>query len=101
MIEFDQDNTGSRDDLGRYLILTGNFKEGLEVMARNISGVDETSQGFYYLRGLYYTGMANESLGHFAEAISNYEEILKYWNNPDIELDLIADTRQRLARLRT
>jgi len=101
MTEFDQDNTGSRDDLGRYLILTGNFKEGLEVMARNISGVDETSQGFYYLRGLYYTGMANESLGHFAEAISNYEEILKYWNNPDIELDLIADTRQRLARLRT
>lgn len=97
--EYDQGGPGNNENVGKLLILTGHYEEGLEVLNKNIAGNEQTTNAFYYIRSLYYIGIANEALGYFPEAITNYEEILKFWNSADIELDMISDTRKRLARL--
>lgn len=97
--EYNQSGSEINENLGRLLVLSGRYEEGLEVLGRITTGNDQTSHAFYYLRSLYYIGLANEALDYIPEAIANYEEILKFWNNTDIELDFISDTRQRLARL--
>ncbi|MCK4301428.1 MAG: hypothetical protein KAW91_01570 [candidate division Zixibacteria bacterium] len=43
--------------------------------------------------------MAEEGLGNIPQATTKYREVLKYWGEPEIELDIITDTRSRLARL--
>jgi len=49
----------------------------------------------------YYLGLAYEALGEADKAVAEYEEIMKYWGNADHELKDIADTRERLNRLRS
>lgn len=44
-------------------------------------------------------GRANEGLGLTAEAIENYSEFLKFWENADIQIKPITDAKKRLARL--
>ncbi|HHI03082.1 MAG TPA: hypothetical protein ENL22_06135 [candidate division Zixibacteria bacterium] len=97
--EYNQGDTETNLRLGKFMVLTGRFEEGLEVLGKITSGGDQTTNAYYYIRSLYYIGLANEALGYIPEAIANYEEILKFWNNADIELDFISDTRRRLARL--
>jgi len=94
-----QENTQNIEDLGRLLILAGEYERGKGILQKLISGRLETTNGFYYLRAQYHIGRANENLGNTEEAISSYREVLKYWNEPEIELDEITDTRQRLRRL--
>ncbi len=97
--EFDQGGAGSNEKLGRLMVLTGRYEEGMEILNKNIAGESQTTSGYIYIRSLYYIGMANEELGYVPEAIVNYEEILKYWNSADIELDFVSDARMRLAQL--
>ncbi len=97
--EYDQGGSGNNESLGKFLVLTGRYEDGLAILSKNVAGNEQTTNGFTYMRSLYYIGIANEALGYVPEAIANYEEILKFWNNADIELDFVSDTRQRLARL--
>ncbi len=97
--EYDQGGSGNYESLGKLLVLTGRYEDGLAILSKNVAGDEQTTNGFTYMRSLYYIGMGNEALGYVPEAIANYEEILKFWNNADIELDFVSDTRQRLARL--
>jgi serine/threonine protein kinase/tetratricopeptide (TPR) repeat protein len=97
--QYDQSGTENMEELGRLLVLSGRYEEGLEFLNRITTGLDQTANGFYYIRSLYYIGMANEALGNIPEAISAYEEILRFWNKADIELDFVRNTRDRLARL--
>lgn len=99
MDDYDQDDAENRENMGRLMVLSGRYEDGLAALGRNISGKDETTQAIYFLFSMYYSGLANEALDYIPEAIANYEEVLKFWNNADIELDIISDTRQRLARL--
>ncbi|MCP4633273.1 MAG: hypothetical protein GY855_10135, partial [candidate division Zixibacteria bacterium] len=97
--EYDQGGSANNESLGKLLVLTGHYEDGLAVLNKNVVGDEQTTNGFTYMRSLYYIGMAHEALGYTPEAIGNYEEILKFWNNADVELDFVKDTRQRLARL--
>ncbi len=97
--EYDQGGSENTEELGRLLVLSGRYEEGLEFLNKITTGLDQTTNAFYYIRSLYYIGMANEALGNTPRAISAYEEILRFWNKADIELDFVSDTRQRLARL--
>ncbi len=97
--DYGADDADNRERLGELMVLSGRYEDGLATLSRNTSGKDETTQAVYYLFSKYYIGIANEALGYIPEAIANYEEILKFWNNADIELDIISDTRQRLQRL--
>ncbi|MCP4705942.1 MAG: hypothetical protein GY865_15190, partial [candidate division Zixibacteria bacterium] len=97
--DYGSDDADNRERLGKLMVLSGRYEDGLAMLGRNNSGVDETTQAVYFLFSNYYMGIANEALGYIPEAIANYEEVLKYWNNTDLEFDMIKDTRQRLARL--
>jgi serine/threonine protein kinase/predicted Zn-dependent protease len=98
----DYDQTGNRtvELLGRLLIKTGQYEEGLKIFQKIFSGEDRTTRGFYYLRAKYYSGVAYESLGRVEEAVECYREVLKYWGKADIQFDVIKDARRRLDRLR-
>lgn len=94
-----QRNTSNVLDLGELLVLTGKYAEGRELLQELISGPSQTSLARYYLRAVYYIGMAEEGLGNIPQATAKYREVLKYWGEPEIEIDIITDTGSRLARL--
>jgi serine/threonine protein kinase len=85
--------------LGKTLVLTGRYDRGKETLQNLLSGDDATSNAFDYLTSVYYTAIANQALGNDKDAIAGYQEVIKYWGNPDIELKEIADTRARLRGL--
>jgi hypothetical protein len=51
--------------------------------------------------GLYWSGGASDELGDNDKAGARFEEMLRFWAAPDIELEEITDARARLARLRS
>jgi len=99
------ENQGSGGDienalqLGRLLTAVGRNREALEVLTRFTSGERETTSGWYYPASRYFMGVANEALGNTAEAVADFQEMLRYWSKPEIELDEIKDARERLSRL--
>jgi len=94
-----QNRNGNLFVIGHLEVLTGQFEQGKEHLLQVISGDDETTNGLRYLRAVYYIGVANEGMGNTDEAVTNYQEVLKYWGDPEIEIKEIKDTRERLDRL--
>jgi len=94
-----QEAGGNVRSAGYLRVLSGQYESGIEILQRFVSGRHELTSGFHYPYVLYLFGIANEGLGNTEEAIQNYEEMLKYWSNPEIELKEIKDARARLAKL--
>ncbi len=94
-----QVNSGDIFQLGKLQVLTGQYEDGITTLQRLLTGPRRTTSATLYLRAIYYMGIAHEEQGNTEEAMANYRDMLKYWGNPDIELDEIADARRRLARL--
>lgn len=94
-----QEGSSGVFEVGRLLVLNGQYEEGKEFLQRLTEGARQTSNGLRHIRALYHIGIADEALGNTEEAIANYREVLKYWNDPEIELKEIADTKKRLSRL--
>ncbi len=92
-------STDTRRGIGELYVLTGKYKEGIEWLQPVVSGNDRLTSGFFYPYENYMIGVANEALGNKQEAVKDYQEMLKYWSNPEIELKEIKDARARLARL--
>ncbi|MFH1688420.1 MAG: protein kinase [bacterium] len=90
---------GDRFIYGRLLVDYGKFEEGRDELKKLLSGELETTNGMRYFMATYYVGIAEESLGNLSEAKKRYQEMLKYWDKADIQLDEIVDARERLARL--
>jgi len=100
LAEQQQQEGGGNVRLAGYLrVLSGQYESGNEILQKFVSGRYETTSGFHYPYILYLLGVANEGLGNTEEAIQNYEEMLQYWGNPEIELKEIKDARARLAKL--
>lgn len=96
-----QDGNQASDvyQIGFLSVLTGDYARGKETLLRLTEGDLLTANAFFYLRGLYYIGRANEGLGLRDEAIENYRELLKYWADADVQITEIRDARKRLAQL--
>ncbi len=95
-----QQEGGGNVRLAGYLrVLSGQYESGIEILQRFVSGRHELTSGFHYPYIRYLLGIANEGLGNTEEAIQNYEEMLRYWSKPEIELKEIKDARTRLAKL--
>jgi len=101
LAEAQQGNQGAGNlrAAGYLMVETGRFEEGREALIINLEGPLESTGGFRYLKTAYMMGRAEEGLGNREEAIRRYEEVLRFWGKPDIELEIISDTRERLARL--
>jgi hypothetical protein len=99
MENYSQENTENREIVGRLLVLSGEYEEGKKYLEQICTGDDETTQARYYMRGLYYIGIAEEALDHREAAAEAYRELLKLWGDADIKLEIVTDARTRLARL--
>jgi tetratricopeptide (TPR) repeat protein/tRNA A-37 threonylcarbamoyl transferase component Bud32 len=91
--------SGNRSSLGRLLIKFRQFKEGKELLQETVTGPNATTDAGSYLQAIYHLGMAEEGLGNKKQAISYYQELLKYCGKPDVEVTQIKDTRARLGKL--
>ncbi len=93
-------NTGNNVEFAELLVLSGNYQRGLEFIDKIIGGDDRSSNAWYYCYCHYLAGRAHQGLGRTAKAIEHFEEMLRYWNDPEILLDEISDAKSRLASLR-
>ena len=96
-----QDGSSNNMAIGQYSALIGNYGEAIEALEKVTSGAERTISGITYLRAKYYLGLAYQGMGQTDRAIESFEEILNYWGEPEIELEMIADTRKRLAELQS
>ncbi|MBU8934451.1 MAG: protein kinase [candidate division Zixibacteria bacterium] len=94
-----QNEVETKRGIGVLMIHIGDFQAGKELIQDYLTGPRQGTSGYSYPLTLYMMGRANEGLGNTAEAIKNFEEMLKYWSNPEIETKEIKDARERLARL--
>jgi tRNA A-37 threonylcarbamoyl transferase component Bud32/tetratricopeptide (TPR) repeat protein len=85
--------------LGRLIIWAEEYEEAKELLSRYLEGNFRTTNAWTYQISLYNVGRANEGLGLTADAIKNYREFLRYWENADIQVREIRDAKERLARL--
>jgi tetratricopeptide (TPR) repeat protein len=91
----------SKRGLAKLEVASGRYSMAKTVLEHWLNGKDLTftGSGFYYPYSRYLLGMAYEGLGDTKTAIKNYQEMLKYWNNPEIEIPSVKDAKARLARL--
>ncbi len=80
-------------------VLTGDYQTGKDELLQFVSGRRELTSGYSYPRTLYLLGVACEGLGEIEEAVEYYRKMLVFWANPEIEIEIIKDARERLARL--
>ncbi len=90
---------GNLRQLAETQMYFGQFNEALATIELATSDKFASSNGYSVLNLLYVEGRAHEGLGHNNEAVAAYQEMLKYWGDPDIEIKIIADAKERLARL--
>ncbi len=88
-----------RRQAGFLAALSGRYQQAKELLSQYIAGEKMTSSGFDFLFTHYHLGLAEEGLGNLDQAKKHFQEMLKYWGKPDLELYEIKDARQRLARL--
>jgi tRNA A-37 threonylcarbamoyl transferase component Bud32/TolB-like protein len=86
-------------ELGRMLILHGEYPEGKELLSRFVEGQYRTSDAWRFQIATYMIGRANEGLGLTRDAVESYREFLRYWGSADIQIEPIRDAQARLARL--
>jgi eukaryotic-like serine/threonine-protein kinase len=79
----------------------GQYTEALKSIKLATSDKFASTNGYSVLKLLYIAGLAHEGLGHNNEAVKAYQEMLQYWGNPDIEIKIISDAKERLAKLTT
>jgi eukaryotic-like serine/threonine-protein kinase len=89
----------TRRAIGELYVQTSKYREGIEWLLPLVSGSDRSTSGFFYPYDNYLLGVAKEALGDKQAAIKYYHEMLRYWDNPEIELKEIRDAKARLARL--
>lgn len=86
-------------EAGQLAVLAGQFERGRDILMKYTAGEYMPANGLAYMLVHYHLGRAEEGLGHPTQAAAHYQEVLKYWGKPEIEIKQIKDARQRLARL--
>jgi tetratricopeptide (TPR) repeat protein/TolB-like protein len=91
----------SRDrlELGELLVHSDRYAEAREVLLPLQEGPDRTTDGFTYLVSHYWSGRAEQALGNTQAAVEHFEEMLSWWDDPEIVTDKIKDARSRLNSL--
>ena len=85
----------------RCLIAVGRSEEAVELLRKEVDLPERVTSAFEYNQDLYWLGMAYQMLGKNDKAADCYQELLGYWDNADIQIEIIVDARERLARLRS
>jgi serine/threonine protein kinase/tetratricopeptide (TPR) repeat protein len=104
---FDKANRGERGFHNAYAVAMAQLRAG-----RGIESINEFEKllrrytedralfPLQSIKAYYYLGLAREELGRTAEAISSYEEFLRFWKDGDSSIKEIAEAKSRLATLR-
>ncbi len=85
--------------LGTLMVTQGMYDEGLDYLERITTGGLATTEPFRYLNAIYYMGMAYQEMGENEKARQKFEEMLKFWGDPQLETKEIKDARKRLKQL--
>ena len=85
--------------MGKHMVRYGQSEEGIKTLKRFVSGPYESTAAWINLVSHYYIGMAHEELGNRHKAEGHYQEVLRFWSDPDRKLDIIEDARERLSKL--
>jgi serine/threonine protein kinase/tetratricopeptide (TPR) repeat protein len=94
-----QNVSGNLYELGSLYVEFGQHDKGIEYLKRVTEGDLQSTNPLTYIKSLYYIGIAEQELGNHSEARRRFQEMLKYWSKPQIELKEIKDARQRLQKL--
>lgn len=86
-------------NIGRWEVMFGEHQKGLDKLLPFAEKDKESSNAYTNLSLQFNIAYAYEHLGNTKEAIKRYEEVLHYWGNADIEIKLLKDTKERLAKL--
>ena len=81
------------------MVKTGRFAEAKPILEDIIAASSAGSSAYSYIESLYYMGLVNEGLGSKQAAIKNYQQVLSYWKDADVEVEPLAKTRERLKQL--
>jgi serine/threonine-protein kinase len=94
-----QPNSGNIREMAILHYKLGNHAKAKELLLNFVQGQYQSGNGYVFCECLYYLGKSNEGLGLTEEAVSNYSDMLHYWSEPDVEIEIITDARARLAAL--
>jgi tetratricopeptide (TPR) repeat protein len=75
------------------------YSEALETLSPLLEGELDQTNGYGAPLLRYLVGRAHEGVGNNQKAVEFYQEVLKYWGDPDYEIKQIKETRERLATL--
>ena len=98
--EISTDNHGEQAyQLGRLLILFGQYKEGIPYVDQFVEGEYRSNDAYRYLSCQWLLGRAYEGLGDNQKAVEHYQVVMKYWGKADVQIEQLKDSRERLAKL--
>ena len=86
-------------ELAIFLARSGQYADALEYLDEAMDKKSPTSTAWRYMNITYWMGVCHEGLGDLDTAREKYQEVLKYWNDADLQLEAITEARQRLVRL--
>jgi len=92
-------NQTSEQEAGMLCAAFGRYQQGRDILEKYVAGDHISTSGMRFPRLLYYHGVAEEGLGNIQKAITNYQDVLRYWSKPEVEVEEIKGARERLARL--
>jgi tetratricopeptide (TPR) repeat protein len=90
---------GDERELGEILVLTGEYSKGLEHLLSLIDSREEPTSAWNNLSIRYHIARAWEGLGENEKAVEQYRTLLRYWGDPDTDIEMVTDAQARLARL--
>ncbi len=88
-------------ELAKLLAKQGQYTEAAELLEKIVSGKLEATDPRIYLTSLYYLGVCKQGMGNTEEARADFEEFLSHWGNADVEIDIVAEAKERLASMKT
>ncbi len=90
---------GNLRELAEMQMHYGRFEEALKNIETATSDKFVSTGGYSTLNLLYIKGRAHQGLRQNDQAVEAYKEMLTYWGAPDIEIKIIREAKDRLARL--
>jgi tetratricopeptide (TPR) repeat protein/predicted Ser/Thr protein kinase len=92
-------NENTKRKVGKLLARTGRHEEALPYLREGIGGEVPSSDAWVYLDMTYWIGRCEEALGRVDRAAERYREVLRFWDDADIEIEALRGAREGLNRL--
>ncbi|MDF1544745.1 MAG: tetratricopeptide repeat protein [bacterium] len=90
---------GNKRTIAELLIRTGHAEEGIELMKDLVGDGTNEATAFHHLNNSYLLGLAYKEIGNNKAAKEYFQEVLKFWDGADYQIEQIVKSRAMLAEL--